>query len=272
MRSMEFACKVMVVLPLANRQVMNFFAPRIHTLGDCLDITSSAECGEGLKAAVVAAAASHGFPTITYHMIAADGLVPPIATHFTSYPAEWVAHYIASNVYFRDPVIRHGQTAVTPYAWDWLEAKGIDAAGRTVFGQASEFGVAHGLSVPVRGPRDLALVSMCPEVISKRDAGKLIKNRLGDLTILSMIAHERARTLLTPRSVDGKGVRLSRREKEVMQWIAAGKSSWDISVILNLSEATVRNYTASALGKLNCHDRTHAAVRAVVMGLIDPPY
>lgn len=266
------ACKLPIAKDRPGAWEMNYFAPRIQTLGDLLDLTSSAGCGEELKETVVTAAEASGFPKITYHMIAADGLVPPIATHFTSYPAEWVGRYIATNVYFRDPVIRHGQSAVTPYAWDWLEAKGIDAAGRTVFGEASEFGVAHGLSVPVRGPRDLALVSMCPDSISRKEAARLIKAKLADLTILSMMAHERARVLLKPQSVDGKGVRLSKREREVMQWIACGKSSWDIGMILNLSEATVRNYTAAALGKLNCHDRTHAAVRAVVMGLIDPPY
>ncbi len=252
---------------------MNYFAPRTTVLGDMLDAASAADSADVLKSMVVAAAADLGFPMLTYHMIAADGLVPPIATHFTSYPGEWVEHYIAGSLYFRDPVIRHGQSAVSPYAWDWLDAAGVDGGGQAVFAAAGEAGIAHGLTVPVRGPGDLALVSMCPESLSRGDARKLINAKLADLTILSMVAHEKARTILKPRSVLGTGaVRLSKREREVMQWIAGGKSAWDISVILGLSEATVRHYTASALTKLNCHDRTHAAVRAVVFGLIEAPY
>lgn len=252
---------------------MNYFSPRRRTLGDLLDSTSASNNGVELKLAVLASAESRGFPMLTYHMIAADGLPPPIATHFTNYPEEWVSHYISANLYFRDPVIEHGQKAVSPFSWDEIADRETDRTRLTVFDQATDFQVRHGLTIPVRGPRDLALVSMCPEVLERREADGLIEAHLGEMVLLAMMAHEKARHFLEPRSLTGDSpIRLSRREKEVMQWISCGKSAWEIGQILALSEATIRHYTAAALAKLNCHDKTHAAVRAVVMGLIEPPY
>ena len=55
-----------------------------------------------------------------------------------------------------------------------------------------------------------------------------------------------------------------------MRWIASGKTSPDIAEILKLSEATVAAHAQAAALKLNATTRTHAAVLAVLAGLIDP--
>src|ERR1043166_8798979 len=69
---------------------------------------------------------------------------------------------------------------------------------------------------------------------------------------------------------DGAGPRreLTLREREVLQWIAAGKSSWDVSVILGISERTVNWLISRAGRKLNAVNRTHAVVNAIRAGQI----
>ncbi|WP_333681947.1 LuxR C-terminal-related transcriptional regulator [Dyella sp.] len=62
--------------------------------------------------------------------------------------------------------------------------------------------------------------------------------------------------------------RLSRREREILQWVAYGKTSYEISIIVGLSERTVNFHVAGAIAKLNAANRTHAAVKAALMGLI----
>ena len=64
---------------------------------------------------------------------------------------------------------------------------------------------------------------------------------------------------------------LSDREKQCLGWAAAGKSSWDISVILNISEHTVNFHVKNAMKKLGTTRRTCAVVKAIGLGLIDPP-
>ena len=56
---------------------------------------------------------------------------------------------------------------------------------------------------------------------------------------------------------------LSKREKEVLRWIAEGKTAWEISVILNISERTVSFHTSNILAKLNAVNKTHAVALAV---------
>ena len=86
--------------------------------------------------------------------------------------------------------------------------------------------------------------------------------------MLSLYAHARAVSLLD--CTDGAGPRreLTLREREVLQWLAAGKSSWDVSVILGISERTVNWLISRAGRKLNAVNRTHAVVNAIRAGQI----
>jgi PAS domain S-box-containing protein len=62
---------------------------------------------------------------------------------------------------------------------------------------------------------------------------------------------------------------LSVRERQILRYLAAGWTNREIGAGLGLSTGTVRNHVARILSKLNVTDRTQAAVRAVVLGLID---
>lgn len=63
---------------------------------------------------------------------------------------------------------------------------------------------------------------------------------------------------------------LSKRENEVLKWIARGKSSTDIATILGLSVSSVDTYTRRIFEKMGVHDRVSAAVNGVVEGLVKP--
>jgi DNA-binding CsgD family transcriptional regulator len=62
---------------------------------------------------------------------------------------------------------------------------------------------------------------------------------------------------------------LSKKEIEVLSWIKEGKSSWDISMILRISERTVNFHVNNIVTKLNAKNRTHAVAIAVAERLLD---
>jgi DNA-binding CsgD family transcriptional regulator len=62
---------------------------------------------------------------------------------------------------------------------------------------------------------------------------------------------------------------LSRRERECLQWTAAGKTTWEISAILEISQNTIDGYIATAGRKLGAVNRTQAVAVALRRGLID---
>jgi DNA-binding CsgD family transcriptional regulator len=61
---------------------------------------------------------------------------------------------------------------------------------------------------------------------------------------------------------------LSRREKEVLQWMSEGKCTWDISRILRITERTVYYHSQNIMHKLAATSRSHAVSIALKRGLI----
>jgi DNA-binding CsgD family transcriptional regulator len=66
-------------------------------------------------------------------------------------------------------------------------------------------------------------------------------------------------------------VQLSRRERDCLMWTAQGKSSWDIGMILKISENTVNFHVKKAMRKLGTTSRTVAVVKAIRLNLIELP-
>ena len=63
--------------------------------------------------------------------------------------------------------------------------------------------------------------------------------------------------------------KLTRREIEVLYWVAQGRSASEIGRILGISERTVEVHVSRAIRKLGARNRTHAAIIALREGLID---
>jgi DNA-binding CsgD family transcriptional regulator len=61
---------------------------------------------------------------------------------------------------------------------------------------------------------------------------------------------------------------LTQRELEVLQLLAEGATNDEISQRLFISPKTAKNHLAAVFQKLDVTNRTHALVRAVVMGLV----
>ena len=75
---------------------------------------------------------------------------------------------------------------------------------------------------------------------------------------LSLMGKE-VETLITP---------LSKRETEILKYIAEGFSNKRIAYALGIGEQTIKNHITSIMRKLNANDRTHAVVLAMRRGLI----
>ena len=71
-----------------------------------------------------------------------------------------------------------------------------------------------------------------------------------------------------PRTRAVTGITLSKREQEVLQWAAEGKTEWEIGLILGVSEHTAGKFIRLAHLKLHAGNRTHAVAQAMRLGLI----
>ncbi len=61
---------------------------------------------------------------------------------------------------------------------------------------------------------------------------------------------------------------LTRREKEILNYLAQGCSNKQIAYKLGISEQTTKNHVTSILRKLNANARTEAVIMAIKQGLV----
>jgi|GEM_PF-952084 len=62
---------------------------------------------------------------------------------------------------------------------------------------------------------------------------------------------------------------ITRKEYEVLKWLKEGKTSWEISMILNIGESTVNFHVTNIMRKLNATKRTQAVAVAIQNKLIE---
>jgi len=86
--------------------------------------------------------------------------------------------------------------------------------------------------------------------------------------MMGRLTLERERTLERTASGSARVDNLTEREVRILKLLAAGWTNRQIGAEIGLSVGTVKNQIARILSKLNVTDRTQAAVRAVVLGLI----
>lgn len=60
-----------------------------------------------------------------------------------------------------------------------------------------------------------------------------------------------------------RGLGLTAREAEVLLWVSQGKSNGDVSIILGMSEKTVKQHMGSVFQKIGVEGRTAATLRAL---------
>jgi len=70
------------------------------------------------------------------------------------------------------------------------------------------------------------------------------------------------------RAVAVQPEQLTRREREVLELITAGRSNKRIAFELGISEKTVKTHVGHVMAKLGVSDRTQAALLAVREGLV----
>ena len=87
-----------------------------------------------------------------------------------------------------------------------------------------------------------------------------------DPTVAARLVHALADE--SRRSHRSEPERLTRREREVLELIARGRSNKRIALELGISEKTVKTHVGHVLAKLGVTDRTQAALLAVQEGLV----
>lgn len=186
---------------------------------------------------------------------------------FTTYRDDWKAHYAQHRLQEVDPTLNSASRSVAPVDWNRLKS---DPNYDRVFKDAHDFNLpSQGITVPIRGMfGEIGLLCACTSA-SPTEWTKLKRDIIGGLLNNAVHLHDTVmnsdplmRTLRQPK--------LSFREIEILQWVAAGKSQQDIGDILLISSRTVEVHLRSTREKLCTISTAQAVGRAVSLGLIQP--
>lgn len=180
----------------------------------------------------------------------------------SSYPQTWLDHYHAENYFAIDPVLRPENFMRGHLPWN------DELFGDTLefWDAARDHGLRRGISQCVMAPnRALGFYS-----VSRTAAkGKILPDmelelRLQYLAELSLMTLTR----LNDSSMDAMTFKLSKREREILQWTGEGKTSAEIAIILSISENTVNFHQKNMQKKFNAPNKTQIACYAAAIGII----
>jgi DNA-binding CsgD family transcriptional regulator len=186
-----------------------------------------------------------------------------------SYPSNWIHLYLKNNYSNVDPVLLSHISSFRTQSWANTYAALSSHSKNEFVEEARSFGLKNGVTTgafePGRGVGSFFSFAGDMPDDNKRYAG-----------ILEYLGHHLHQALMKttayPTHSYDYGNALSPRELSVLNWIKNGKTNWEISRILGVSERTVRFHVENIFAKLDVSSRTHAVALAVENGLLAVPY
>jgi DNA-binding CsgD family transcriptional regulator len=235
-----------------------------ETLAPKLDAVKYFEEGSSL---LLSAATTHGLKHVAYLGINIPRIGKTAPFYSATYTSEWCKHYEHSEYVNTDPVVKLGLTGLLPIDWSSFDYSNPQI--RRIFGEAAEFGLGRqGLTIPIRGRGpEVALFSVNSDLPNKEWVD-LKKQSMRDLQLLAHYFHQMV-IRVEGGTIPHYEALLSRREKECLQWAAGGKTIWETSQILKISQRAVRLYLDIARHKLDCLNKTQAVAKAVALGIVE---
>lgn len=184
-----------------------------------------------------------------------------------TYTGVWKSHHTEQDFHLIDPTLHLVQRSIVSVDWSRLEAS---TNFQKIMRDAKDFGIPNqGIAIPIRGPNgEIGLLNASRDC-SRREWRMLIRHVIGDLQSLAVRIHDSVMSS-DPLRQALHNPALSKREAEILQWFAAGKTQDDIGDLLSISRRTGEVHLRSSLHKLMALNTGQAVRRAITAGLIVP--
>ena len=193
-----------------------------------------------------------------------NNLRAPFTRSFGSPPTPWLNRYREAGHIRRDAAITRIMTSTEPYWWSEVQAEPLSREQLRVFGEAAEFGLSRGLVVPIRQPDG----SVWSCLLTSNDV-----DEMEDLKFAAVVAANyyvgRGALLQTreDRQID-LAYQLTKRQREVVTWLACGLTSDEIGEVLGTSGRTVAHQLEDAKRRLNARTLASLVAEAITNGEI----
>jgi len=204
-----------------------------------------------------------GLANIAYFGLPSFGSLQTPPRLEVTYENAWVDHYKTRNYASLDPVLHKGLQTTACFDWSHLDRD--TAQLKKFFGEANDFGIGkNGLTIPIMGRGSpIALVSFTSDEKTS-SWRRFVSDQKSALHVVGVTIHEHIWMNEAPKV----GAHLTAREQECLKWAAAGKTAFETSIILGISERTVRHHLEISRKKLDASNITHAVVKAISRNML----
>lgn len=182
-----------------------------------------------------------------------------------SYPAEWLGAYLEHGYAAVDPVLLTHFRQFKPQLWTKTYRGAVSGPELDFIEHAGSYGLSEGATLGQRNGAETlgSLFSFAGEDMGEHPRHMAVLAHLTPHLHVALM-----RTAFSPS--DSRSL-LSAREREVLQWMIEGKTNWETSRILSISERTVKFHVQNILAKLQSSTRGQAIAHALEQRRVGGP-
>ncbi|ANB19433.1 helix-turn-helix transcriptional regulator [Dokdonella koreensis] len=212
-------------------------------------------------------ALSAGFECWTYTVSLSASTRAPYV--LSEEPRSGISDHLQLLCRSNEPMMAHCRQHATPLVWTAEPAiEGTDGTPPCrLLEDATGSGLQAIIGVPVHGLgcRWGVVVVATYHPLKRRE----VVSRLPQVQLLATYVHEAGHRYAAEMTRDDQ-IHLTVREIECLRWTSLGKTGWEISRLLSISERTVVFHLENASHKLGVFSRHQAVARAIALDLLQP--
>lgn len=212
--------------------------------------------------------ANYGYTRFLYNKNVGD---PDDAIFLTTGDAEYARIYFHNGFYARTPVYRWAVSNAGSCTWKWVRE--AYAAGKLSDEEAESvrinaaMGVTAGISVSfpettTRSKGALGLVA--DKTLTVDDVEEVWATRKDEILAVAHMMH--LKIIILPQPYSKRT--LTERQREALEWVADGKTTQDVALLMSVSPAMVEKHLRLARESLQVETTTQAVAKASLLNLI----
>ncbi|SDY00022.1 DNA-binding transcriptional regulator, CsgD family [Collimonas sp. OK242] len=190
----------------------------------------------------------------------------PSTQKFSSLPNSWLQLFSNPPHGKTDPIQQHLSRSSLPLNWQVEQLCVLD--GGQIYPLLKSMGITHGMSLATHRKNAVSRLDFYYNVTRPM---ALDINAQANALLLGVHLQEAAE-LLWCKTIPNQPPLLSLRELECLRWSAEGKTSFEIGVILGISQRTVYFHLRNVVMKLGVYSTRHAISKAIMMEIIKPAH
>lgn len=214
------------------------------------------------------ARANYGFTRFLHMRNVGD---PDDAIFLTTGSADYARFYFQNGFYARTPVYRWAVSNVGSCTWKWVrdafEAGQLTPDEMDAVRQNAAIGIVAGVSVsfPETSTRSKGALGLIADPGIGADQVEAIWERHRDeILAVAHLMHLKIITLPQPKAKRS----LTERQRQALEWVADGKTTQDVALLMQVSAAMVEKHLRLAREALHVETTTQAVAKASLLNMI----